>query len=340
MNRTAPARPSENRPGTELSLIIPFFNERPILPLCIDRITKVCNALPISYEIIFIDDGSTDGGAEYLAAETQRRPMISVIRLSRNFGKEAAMTAGLEYVRGDAAIILDADLQDPPELIPRMVDAWRAGAEVVLMRRRSRIGDSAMKRLTAHFYYRLLNQLSDHVIPADVGDFRLLSHRAIDALRQLPERNRYMKGLFAWIGMRTTVLDYDRAPRAHGVSKWNYLGLIGLAFEGITSFSTTPLRWATFLGVVAATTGGLFGLWIIFKTLVLGDIVHGYPSLMAVVTFLGGVQLLTVGLLGEYVGKTYIETKQRPAYLISEIITHRQAQCAVRPSLQRDRRHG
>lgn len=340
VNRSTPTHPIDNPPGPLVSVVIPFFNERPALPHCLDRVYKVCSNLGMNFEIIFVDDGSSDGGAEYLAAETIRRPKIAVIRLSRNFGKEAAMTAGLEYARGEATVILDADLQDPPELIPQMVQAWLSGAEVVLMRRRSRAGDSIVKRATAHLYYRLLNRLSDHPIPADVGDFRLLSFKAIDALRQLPERNRYMKGLFAWIGMRTVVLEYDRAPRTSGVSKWNYLGLIGLAFEGITSFSTTPLRWATLFGVVAAVTGGLFGLWIIFKTLVLGDIVHGYPSLMAVVTFLGGVQLLTVGLLGEYVGKTYIETKQRPSFLVSEVITHRQTQCAARPAFQRARRHG
>lgn len=340
MNRSIPVNPLDNRPGPILSVVIPFFNEHPALPQCLDRVSKVCDGLGLRYEIVFIDDGSTDGGLEYLTTETTRRPQVSVLRLSRNFGKEAAMTAGLEYARGEAVVILDADLQDPPELIPEMVEAWQAGAEVVLMRRRSRAGDSVLKRATAHLYYRLLSRLSDHPIPADVGDFRLLSLKAIDALRQLPERNRYMKGLFAWIGMQTTVLEYDRAPRTSGVSKWNYLGLIGLAFEGITSFSTTPLRYATLFGVVAAFTGGLFGLWIIFKTLVLGDEVHGYPSLMAVVTFLGGVQLLTVGLLGEYVGKTYVETKQRPSFLVSEIITHKQSSCAARPSLQRARRHG
>lgn len=340
VNRSTPANTFENRPGPVLSVVIPFFNERPALPQCVDRVSKVCDGLGLSYEIVFIDDGSTDGGLEYLSSQAIRRPEISVIRLSRNFGKEAAMTAGLDYVRGDATIILDADLQDPPELIPEMIAAWQAGAEVVLMRRRSRVGDSVLKRATAHLYYRLLSRLSDHPIPPDVGDFRLLSFKAIDALNQLPERNRYMKGLFAWIGMQTTTLEYDRAPRTSGVSKWNYLGLLGLAFEGITSFSTTPLRYATLFGVVAAFAGGLFGLWIIFKTLVLGDEVHGYPSLMAVTTFLGGVQLLTVGLLGEYVGKTYVESKQRPSFLVSDIISHKQASCSARPSLQRARRHG
>ncbi|MBB3062462.1 glycosyltransferase family 2 protein [Microbulbifer rhizosphaerae] len=309
-----------HRQPLKLSVIIPFYNEGPVLPLCLERLLRVLDQLPLSCELLFVDDGSRDGGAQYLARQAIIYPQIKLVRLSRNFGKEAAMTAGLDQATGDAAIILDADLQDPPELIPQMVGAWREGADVVLMQRRSRAGETLFKRASAHVFYRLLNRISDCGIPADTGDFRLLSRRALDALRQLPERNRYMKGLFAWVGMETRVIEYDRAARAGGVTKWDYLALARLAIEAITSFSIAPLHWATIAGVLAAAAGGLFGLWIVIKALLLGDVVQGYPSLIAVITFFGGIQLLTIGILGEYVGKTYLETKQRPTYLIQDII--------------------
>ena len=302
-----------------LSIVIPVFNEKAVLPLCHRRLREVLATLHIPYELVFVDDGSTDGSADYLAALACTTESVKLVRLSRNFGKEAAMTAGLDQTRGAAVIVLDADLQDPPELIPAMVAAWRAGVDVVSMRRRSRAGETWAKRASAHVFYRLLNRISEVPIPEDTGDFRLMSRRAVDALSQLPERSRYMKGLFAWIGMPTKVIEYDRAPRAAGQSKWGFFGLLRLAFEGITSFSVAPLRWATGLGLIAAAGGGLFGLSIVIKTFFLGEVVSGYPSSMAVMTFLGGVQLLTIGLLGEYVGKIYIETKQRPLYLIRDI---------------------
>lgn len=303
----------------QVSIIIPFLNEREVLPLCHARLRQVLGALGDPWEIVFVDDGSQDGSAEYLAGLMAREPGLKLVRLSRNFGKEAAMTAGLEHATGAAVILLDADLQDPPELIPDMVRAWREGADVVCMRRRSRAGESWLKRASAYAYYRLLSRLSRAAIPPDTGDFRLMSRRAVDALLRLPERCRYMKGLYAWIGMPTRVIDYDRAPRAAGATKWNYFALLRLAMEGITSFSTAPLRWATAAGVTAALLGALFGLVIIFKTLIFGDDVEGYPSLMAMITFLSGIQLITIGLLGEYMGKTYMEAKQRPVYLVSEV---------------------
>ncbi|MFY1896175.1 glycosyltransferase family 2 protein [Achromobacter xylosoxidans] len=303
----------------QVSIIIPFLNEREVLPLCHARLRQVLDALGDPWEIVFVDDGSQDGSAEYLAGLMAREPGLKLVRLSRNFGKEAAMTAGLEHATGAAVILLDADLQDPPELIPDMVRAWREGADVVCMRRRSRAGESWLKRASAYAYYRLLSRLSRAAIPPDTGDFRLMSRRAVDALLRLPERCRYMKGLYAWIGMPTRVIDYDRASRAAGATKWNYFALLRLAMEGITSFSTAPLRWATAAGVTAALLGALFGLAIIFKTLIFGDPVEGYPSLMAMITFLSGIQLITIGLLGEYMGKTYMEAKQRPVYLVSEV---------------------
>jgi glycosyltransferase involved in cell wall biosynthesis len=310
----------DQSPSRLLSIVIPFFNEQAVLPQCLACLRRVASHLAMPVEFIFVDDGSTDGGAEFLANAALKYPEIVLVRLSRNFGKEAAVTAGVDHARGDALVILDADLQDPPELIPQMIAAWSDGADVVLMRRRSRQGESRLKRASAYLFYRLLNSITDHAIPPDVGDFRLMSRKAVDALRQLPERNRYMKGLFAWVGMKTCILDYDRAPRAAGTTKWDYLALLRLAFEGITSFSIEPLRWATMIGVGAAFLGGLFGLWIVMKTLFLGEVVAGYTSIMAMITFLGGVQLLAVGILGEYVGKTYMESKGRPVYLTQEVI--------------------
>ncbi len=308
-----------NRPV--LSIIIPVYNEREVLPLCLQRLNDVAKQLNATTELLFVDDGSCDGSADYLAGQVTMDTSIRIIRLSRNFGKEAALTAGIDYAIGEAVVILDADLQDPPELIPKMIEQWRKGADVVLMQRRSRAGESWFKRTTSHLFYRLLQHLSRSQIPMDTGDFRLMSRRAVEALKQLPERNRFMKGLFAWVGMPTVILKYDRDPRAAGTSKWDYLGLLRLALEGITSFSIRPLRWAMGLGIIAALIGGAFGLWIAFKAFMLGDPVHGYPSLISVITFLGGIQLIALGIVGEYVGKTYIETKQRPNYLIRDV-TH------------------
>lgn len=305
--------------NVELSIVIPMFNELEVLPLCLQRLEKVVKKLNMTTELVFVDDGSTDGSAEYLAEQTFSNVVIRIIKLSRNFGKEAALTAGLDHVSGDAVIILDADLQDPPELIPEMIEQWRSGVDVVLMQRRSRAGESWLKRSSAHFFYRILQRTSNVTIPADTGDFRLMSQRAVEALRQLPERNRFMKGLFAWVGMPTKVLTYDREPRAAGSTKWGYLGLIQLAMEGITSFSISPLRWVMLFGLLAAFGGVSFGIIIIIKAIFFGDIVHGYPSMISVITFLGGVQLLSIGIIGEYVGKTYLESKQRPNYLISDV---------------------
>ncbi|MFE8070212.1 glycosyltransferase family 2 protein [Marinobacteraceae bacterium S3BR75-40.1] len=323
-------RVPEARPRS-LGVIIPVFNERAVLPQTLERLQVVFSQLDLRAEALFVDDGSQDGSAEFLIKARSRYPFVRLVRLSRNFGKEAALTAGLDLADYDAVVVLDADLQDPPELIPQMVEQWQAGIDVVLMQRRSRAGESALKRLSAHVYYRLLRRLSHVDIPNDTGDFRLLSRRAVDAMRQLPERNRYMKGLFAWIGLPTVVLSYDRDPRAAGASKWDYLGLMQLALDGITSFSISPLRLAMLAGLVASLLGGAFGLWIVCKALLLGSEVQGYPSLMAMLTFLGGIQLLAIGIVGEYVGKTYLESKQRPTYLVRDITASAQSMPAPQP---------
>ncbi len=303
-----------------LSVVVPLYNERAVLPLLLERLTQVLGPLGISYELVLVDDGSHDGSGVYLLEQAARNPTIVAVRLSRNFGKEAALSAGMDVSSGDAVVILDADLQDPPELIGSMLEAMRAGADIVTMKRRTRAGESWGKRLSAHLFYRLMSRISHFKIPEDTGDFRLMSRRAVNALNSLPERNRYMKGLFAWVGFPTHVIEYDRDPRAAGNTKWNLLGLIGLALEGITSFSIVPLRWASALGLLAAGVGMSFGLWIVVGAVFHGNPVAGYPSLIAVTTFLGGVQLLSVGLLGEYVGKTYFETKQRPLYVLRDVV--------------------
>nr|EKV0215126.1 glycosyltransferase family 2 protein [Pseudomonas aeruginosa]EKX5072210.1 glycosyltransferase family 2 protein [Pseudomonas aeruginosa] len=264
---------------------MPVFNEKPVLPRLYERLHKALDSLDFQYEIVFVDDGSTDDSHRYLAGLAYTYPWVRLVKLSRNFGKEAATTAGLDHALGHAVIIMDADLQDPPELIPLMVEAWRSGMDIVLMRRRSRNGEGALKRFCAYMFYRLLCRLSDVTIPEDVGDFRLMSRRAIDALGRLRERNRYMKGLFAWIGLPTKIISFDREPRAAGDSKWNFVGLMRLAMEGLTSFSVSPLRCVTFLGLLTALGSVMYGALIVAKTLIIGSDVSGYPSLMAVMTF-------------------------------------------------------
>lgn len=319
MNVDDRSTPETLTPPT-LSIIIPVYNEREVLPLALERLQAVVDELNIPTELVFIDDGSQDGSAEYLYEQSPATLTHKTIRFSRNFGKEAALTAGIDYAQGEAIIILDADLQDPPELIPDMVEQWHKGIDVVLMQRRSRAGESWLKRTSSHLYYRLLQSLSKATIPVDTGDFRLMSRRAVEALKTLPERNRYMKGLFAWVGMPTVVLQYDRDPRIAGQTKWNYFGLFQLAIEGITSFSVSPLRWTVTLGFLAAIVGGSFGFLILFKALFFGNPVQGYPSLISVITFLGGIQLIAIGIVGEYVGKTYIEAKQRPTYIVRDVV--------------------
>jgi len=243
-----------------------------------------------------------------------------LVSLSRNFGKEIAMTAGLDHSRGQAVVVIDADLQDPPELIAEMIPLWRQGYDVVYARRLVREGETFLKRLTAKAFYRLINQLADQPIPPDVGDFRLMSRRGVDALLKLRERHRFMKGLFAWVGFRQTELPYNRAPRAAGKTKWNYWRLWNFSLEGVTSFSMRPLQFASYFGFLIASLAALYGLFIVVRTVFFGNPVAGYPSLLVAVLFLGGVQLVTLGVIGEYIGRISTETKQRPLYLVAETL--------------------
>ena len=239
-----------------------------------------------------------------------------MLDLSRNFGKEAALSAGLEWSTGRAVVPMDVDLQDPPELLEPMLEKWREGYEVVHARRVTRRNDSAGKRVSARTFYRLYNRLSKVVIPPDVGDFRLMDRAVVDVIAALPERNRFMKGLFAWAGFRSTAVDYERAPRRHGVSKWNYWGLWNFALEGITSFSTVPLRIWTYAGGLVAMITALYALLMVTRTMLFGADVPGYASLIVAVLFLGSVQLVSLGILGEYIGRIYLEVKRRPVYIV------------------------
>jgi glycosyltransferase involved in cell wall biosynthesis len=304
-----------------ISLVIPVYNEMAVLPLLFERVRKVMHGINLDYEMVMVDDGSKDDSAKYLIEQAQDDVYVKAIILSRNFGKEAALSAGLEHAKGDAIIVLDADLQNPPELIPEMLEKWRAGADIVAMKRRDREGESWAKKTGSYFYYRIMNRITGSMnIPEDTGDFRLMSRRSLDSLNRLPERNRYMKGLFAWVGYPTYVMEYDVADRAAGETKWNYFSLVSLAFEGITSFSVAPLRAMVLLGFITATLGGFFGAWIVLTALLYGSDSAGFPSIIAMITFLGGVQLLSIGVLGEYVGKTYFEAKQRPLFIIQDMV--------------------
>lgn len=299
-----------------VTVVVPAFNEGEAIRAFHERLARALEDMGEAWRVLYVDDGSTDDTASHIAELRRRDGRVGVMRLSRNFGKETAITAGLDHADGDAVIVMDADLQDPPELVPDLVAEWRRGWDVVYGRRSAREGDSLIKRFTAHGFYRLMHRVSDTAIPEDVGDFRLMDRRVVDALGQLRERNRFMKGLFAWVGFRQRELPYRREARHAGRSKWSYWRLWNYALDGITSFTVAPLKIATYLGLLTALGSFVYGAWIIVKTLVHGADVPGYPSLMVVILFLGGIQLIALGIIGEYLGRLFMESKQRPLYLI------------------------
>ncbi|MCB1783437.1 MAG: glycosyltransferase family 2 protein [Alphaproteobacteria bacterium] len=304
-----------------ISIIIPCYNEEEVIEQCHSAVTEVIDALPYDFEIIYINDGSRDNTRSMLDALHKKDKRAKIFHLSRNFGKEAAMTAGLDHAKGDAVIILDADLQDPPHLIPEMLRLWKEEkADVVYGQRLRRQGETWLKRKTARAFYKIINFISAIDIPVNTGDFRLMNRRALDALLKLRENHRFMKGLFAWIGFRQIALHYNREPRAAGTTKWNYIKLWNLALEGITGFSITPLRIASMFGFLISLFAFAFGIFIILHTLISSHDLPGYPSLMVMVTFLSGIQLLTIGILGEYIGRIFGETKKRPLYFIDETL--------------------
>jgi len=299
-----------------LTVVIAAFNEEAALPLLHVRLRTVLDGLDLRTRVLYIDDGSRDRTWDTLCRIAQDDPQVALLRLSRNFGKEAALTGGLDRVLEGAALVLDADGQDPPELIPEFVERWREGHDDVHGMRLEREGEGWLKRFSAHAFYRVIGHLSRTPIPRDTGDFRLLSRRALDALAQLRERGRFMKGLFAWVGYRQVALPYHRSPRLAGQSKFGFWKLWNFALDGITSFSTAPLRAATYLGLLTALVAFVFGIFTIAKTVLWGDPVRGYPSLAAIIVFLGGVQLIALGVIGEYLGRLYLEVKSRPLYLV------------------------
>lgn len=300
-----------------LSVIVPAYNEQEVLPEFHRRVTSVLQSLALDYEIVYVNDGSKDKTLELLQELQSDDRHTAIVDLSRNFGKEIALTAGLDYARGDAVIVIDADLQDPPELIPELINGWREGYDVVYATRAAREGETFMKKATAHLFYRVVQSISRFKIPEDTGDFRLLSRRAVDALKQLREQHRFMKGLFAWIGYPQKAVPYRRDPRFAGETKWNYWKLWNFAIEGITSFTIAPLKLATYVGLIVALGAFSYGGFIIVRTLIFGNPVAGYPSLLVAVLFLGGVQLVALGIIGEYLGRMFDETKGRPLYLVN-----------------------
>lgn len=302
----------------QLTIVVPAYNESAVLRAFHRRLVEVIEELPLECRVLYVDDGSSDDTWSIITALLGDDARVGALKLSRNFGKEAALTAGLDATDSDAVVVIDADLQDPPELIPALVEQWQAGYDVVYATRTRRDGESHFKRFTAAVFYRSMERLSDTAIPRDTGDFRLLSRRALDALGQLRERQRFMKGLFSWIGFRQTAVHYLREPRHGGTTKWNYWRLAQLAIEGITSFSTAPLRLATWIGLASASLSFVYGLYVLTRTLLYGDAVRGYPTLILVILFLGGVQLLALGVIGEYLGRNYAESKQRPLYFVEE----------------------
>lgn len=303
-----------------ISVVCPFYNEGLGVTQFYEAICQVFSGLEhVNMELVCVDDGSTDDTLGRLVRLSKQDSRVRVIELSRNFGKEAALTAGLDSARGDAVIPIDADLQDPPQVIPQLIQTWLAGAEVVLARRTDRKSDSLLKRKTAEAFYRFHNRVSDLKIPENVGDFRLMDRKAVSALMQLPERQRFMKGLFAWVGFKTVTIDYTRQPRAKGHSKFSGWKLWNFALEGITSFSTAPLKIWMYAGLIGAAVTFCYGAFIVFHTLVSGIDVPGYASLLVSILFFGSLQLIGLGVLGEYIGRIYLESKQRPAYIIRQV---------------------
>jgi polyisoprenyl-phosphate glycosyltransferase len=312
-----------------LSVVVPCFNEEEVIGVCHDRLTAILKSMPVNFEIVYVNDGSTDGTIQALKDIKNHEPSVAIIDFSRNFGKEIALSAGLDHARGDAVVVIDADLQDPPELIPELYKTLLEGYDVVYAKRQARDGETFLKKLTARYFYRVMRILVKPAIPEDTGDFRILSRRAVDTLKNFREQHRFMKGLFAWIGYPQKEIVYNRDARLAGKTKWNYWKLWNFALEGITSFSIEPLKVSTYLGLLTAVFAFVYALFIVYKTIVFGEPVRGYPSLMVVILFLGGVQLTVLGILGEYMGRIFNETKNRPLYIVKDYIpADGQASCS------------
>lgn len=302
----------------ELSLVIPCYNEEENLAFLFEKLTSVLKPLNITYEIICINDGSKDNTLKCLVNYREKDQHIKIINLSRNFGKEAALTAGLDFAKGMATIPIDADLQDPPELIIELLEKWREGYDVVYGVRRSRDGESFIKKFTANLFYKLIGKISSVPIPADTGDYRLLDYKVLEVFKKIPERNRFMKGLFSWVGFKQTAVYFDRLPRNKGKTSFNYWKLWNFALDGITSFSSIPLKVWSYFGLFISSISLIYGSFLVLKTIILGIDVPGYASTLVVILFLGGIQLITLGVIGEYIARIYEEVKARPLYLVRE----------------------
>ena len=307
-----------------LSIVVPAFNEQEVITSFHQRLSAVIEQIPYAWEIVYVNDGSGDNTLDILKQLHAQDERVCVVDLSRNFGKEIALSAGLAHAQGDAIIVIDADLQDPPELIPALLKEWQNGYDVVYARRTHREGETLLKRLTATLFYRVMRNVGSVQLPEDTGDFRLLSRRAVNALNSFKEQHRFMKGLFAWIGFRQKAVNYERDPRFAGKTKWNYWKLWNFAIDGITSFTIAPLKFATYIGMATSLLAFVYGAYMVVITLLYGNPVPGYPSLIVIVLFLGGVQLMAIGVLGEYIGRIFTETKQRPLYFVNELLTSRQ----------------
>ncbi|WP_261815542.1 glycosyltransferase family 2 protein [Vibrio gallicus] len=299
-----------------ISIVCPCYNEEAAIPKFMSALRKVMSRSEHEFEVVFVNDGSTDTTFEVLYKLSSVEPRVRFINLSRNFGKESALTAGIDSCNGDAVIPIDVDLQDPPELIIDLIKEWNKGFDVVLAKRKNREGDGFFKKITAYLYYKTHNLVSEVKIPENVGDYRLMSRRVIDAVCAMPENQRFMKGIFSWVGFKTTTLEYERCERVVGISGFNCRKLWRLALDGLTSFSTFPIRIWFYIGLLIASISFVYGSIIIFKTVFFGVDTPGYASIMATILFLGGVQLIVLGILGEYIGRLYLEVKQRPKYII------------------------
>lgn len=303
----------------KISILIPAYNEQDVLRHLYERLNKLAGETPgYAFEFLFVNDGSRDKTLEIVKTYAEKDPRIAYVNLSRNFGKETAMIAGLDHVTGDATVIIDADLQDPPELIPQMISYWEEGYDDIYARRSNRRGETWLKKATSTTFYKILQKSTRIPIQQDTGDFRLLDRRCVEALKQIRESQRYTKGMFSWIGYRKKEITYERDPRAAGESKWNYFQLLNLAIEGIVSFTTSPLRVSTYVGIVVSFFAFIYMLFLVFRTVFFGTDMAGYPSIMAAILFLGGVQLLSLGIIGEYIGRIFNETKGRPLYFVEE----------------------
>lgn len=302
-----------------ISILIPAYNEAPVLDTLYTRLSHLADTQKAyDFEFLFINDGSKDKTLEIIKSYAATDPRISYVNFSRNFGKEIGMIAGFDYAQGDAVVVIDADLQDPPELIPDMIQLWKDGYDDVYAKRRSREGETWLKKFTSKMYYKTLQSVTRIPIQEDTGDFRLLDRRVVEALKQFRESQRNTKAMFSWVGFHKKEIMYDRYPRAAGETKWNYLKLVELAIDGITSFTTAPLRISTYVGIFVSIFAFLYLIFLIIRTAFLGIDIAGYASMMAVILFLGGVQLISLGIIGEYIGRIFNETKQRPLYLIED----------------------